>query len=133
MGNLKLILLTTIFTLFAFTSHADTIGNEVNLLKNPLFEAKTTAWTKTGASTFTIDAATPLEGLYSGLWDASATGEFLRSTAITVPAGLQGRTCLIEFLYLWDTGTAGHILMEASDGTNIVASLAPKDEMVKAK
>lgn len=124
MGNLKLIFFVLICSILTNFGYADTIGNEVNIIKNPNFEAKTSGWSRTGAGTFTLETAAPLEGVYSANWDASATGEFFRSTSVTIPVGIQGRTCLIEMLYSWDSGTSGHILMNADDGTNNIATLS---------
>ena len=115
MGNL-IFLLSFLLPSFA-------LADEVNLLKNSGFEAKKISWVKTGSSTLTIESASPLDGSYSGIWDASATGEFFRSNLYTVTAGLKGSKCSIELKYLWDTGTEGHILMNVDDGTNNIATV----------
>ena len=118
MGKLIWVLFTALFICnLAF-------ADEVNLLKNPGFESRTSQWSKTGSSTFTMESAAPLAGTYSAIWDASATGEFFRSSTYTIPAGLKGTTCLIQMKYLWDTGTSGHILMNVDDGTNNVATMS---------
>jgi len=112
-----------IFALLFLFVGAFAQAQEVNLLKNPNFESRTSGWSKTGSSTLTVESGTPLEGVYSINWDASATGEFFRSGTYTIPAGMRGKTCLIEMLYSWDAGTSGHILMNVDDGTNNVATM----------
>jgi len=109
--------------LLSFLLPSFALADEVNLLKNSGFEAKKISWVKTGSSTLTIESASPLDGSYSGIWDASATGEFFRSNLYTVTAGLKGSKCSIELKYLWDTGTEGHILMNVDDGTNNIATV----------
>lgn len=93
-------------------------AQDVNLLKNNAFESRLSRWVKTGSSTLAVQSASPLEGDYSADWDASATGEFLRSNLYVVSDGLKGRRCTIEMDYLWDSGTLGHIKMNVDDGTN---------------
>lgn len=120
MGKLIFTVFAVFFTIFTNLAYAQ----EVNLLKNPGFESRTSQWAKTGSSAFTLETASPLAGIYSAKWDASATGEFFRSSTYTIPSGLKGTTCLIEMKYLWDSGTAGHILMNVDDGTNNIATLS---------
>jgi len=116
-------LLLTTLLLFGFTAQAA----EENLLKNPDFESRLSRWVKTGSSTLTIESANPLEGSYSAIWDASATGEFARSNLYVIPDGMQGNRCSIEFKYLWESGVAGDILLNVDDGTNnlLSESLSP--------
>lgn len=118
MGKFRFLLIV-LFSLFCgLYANAD----QVNIIKNPGFEAKTFGWSKTGAGTFSVSSTTPLVGAYSGLWDASATGEFLQTSLYALDAGQFGRNCLIEMFYQWDAGTTGQILMEAHDGTSIISS-----------
>lgn len=122
MGNL---IFTTLYILVGILLGSPAFAqSEVNLLKNPGFESRTSQWSKTGSSTFSIESSAPLSGVYSGIWDASATGEFFRSSTYTIPAGLKGVTCVIQMKYLWDSGTSGHILMNVDDGTNNIAQLS---------
>jgi hypothetical protein len=122
LGNL---IFTTLYILVGILLGSPAFAqSEVNLLKNPGFESRTSQWSKTGSSTFSIESSAPLSGTYSANWDASATGEFFRSSTYTIPAGLKGVTCVIQMKYLWDTGTSGHILMNVDDGTSNVAQLS---------
>jgi hypothetical protein len=119
LGNLIFSIFYTLsIVFFGLSAHAA----DVNLLKNPNFESRTSSWSKTGSSTFVIETAAPLEGVYSANWDASATGEFFRSSSYTVPDGLKGRRCAIQMEYLWSSGVSGDILMNVDDGTNNVAT-----------
>lgn len=127
MGNLIFLL--------AFLLPSFALAQDVNLIKNGDFEARLSRWSKTGSSTLAVQSALPLEGDYSADWDASATGEFLRSNTYTVQEGMKGRRCSIEMEYLWDSGVSGEILMNVDDGTNNVAtvSLNPTTGGVSAK
>jgi hypothetical protein len=118
LGKLVLALLCTIYLGGAFAQE------EVNLLKNPEFEARTAQWAKTGASTFIIETVAPIAGAYSAKWNPSASGEFFRSSTYAIPAGLKGKTCAIQMAYIWDAGVAGEILMNVDDGTNNIATLS---------
>lgn len=93
------------------------------IIKNGDFESRLSRWSKTGSSTLAVESATPLADDYSANWDASATGEFLRSNTYTIPAGLKGISCSLEMQYIWDTGTSGHLLLNVDDGTNNIAQL----------
>ena len=89
-----------------------------NLLPNPGAENGKAGWeAPTGSGTFTIESATPLDGKASFVWDPSATGEFIRSKPISIPEGLKGRRCAVEFDYKWLSGVAGEIKLGAFDGS----------------
>lgn len=117
MGKLIGILILGLLSQFAF-------AQEVNLIVNPNFESRTSRWLKTGSSTFSIESASPIEGSYSAIWNASATGEFFRSSTYTIPVGLRGVSCQAQMRYLWNTGTSGHIIMNVDDGTDNIAQLS---------
>ncbi len=93
-------------------------GGGVNILANPDFESGVNDWTPTGGSTFVVGGS--LFGSQSGTWDASASGEFLSSDVITIPTGLHGNICVVQSFYSWDAGSAGHIKIQAFDGTNVL-------------
>lgn len=106
-----------------------------NLLSNPGAENGKAKWSITGSSSLSLDTSTPLEGSTSLVWDASASGEFLRSEAITVPQGLKGRTCAVEMNYSWNSGVADEIELGVYDGTNTLAKLglSPTDSTVPSR
>ena len=55
-----------LFFLITLLLSFSAFGEEVNILKNPDFEARTSRWSKTGSSTFSMESASPLIGDYSG-------------------------------------------------------------------
>lgn len=93
-----------------------------NILKNPGFENGDAQWSKTGSSTLSIEVSGSnlIKGLRSATWDASTTGEFLRSALVAIPVGLQGQNCLARIKY---KGGDANIKLNATDGTNKLASL----------
>jgi len=91
-----------------------------NLLENPGMEAGKATYTITGGAS-AVETSAPLIGKQSLKWDASATTQYFSSTQYTVPAGLKGRDCEIGVLYLWSSGTATHLALQAYDGTNVLA------------
>ncbi len=84
-------------------------GTETNLLTNPGFEARKSAWTASGSSVFSIETTSPIKGKFSGKWDPSATGEFLDSELIQIESGFVGDRCQMEFKYRWPSGVTGEI------------------------
>jgi len=92
---------------------------------NPGFENSTSKWTKTGSSTLAATTANVAYGVSAGEWDASATGEFLRSADVAVPKGLEGRACLMEFEYWLTGGSAGDVVvrMETDGGDALTQDL----------
>ncbi len=73
-----------------------------NVLSNPGFEdGSATDWTKTGSSTL-VDLSSAADvgfGVLSARWDAANAAEQLNSDAITMIAGLAGRSCLAKMDY----------------------------------
>jgi hypothetical protein len=90
-----------------------------NLLdqSNPGFENGKAKWTASSAATFTLETAGPLIGAGSGKFDSTTTGQTVDSAAITIPAGLQGRQCLVKMSYRYD-GTTGHYTLAVKDGSS---------------
>ena len=96
----------------------------INILSayNPKAEAgATTNWTESGGGTLdvTSTAANVGNNTYSFSYDASANNDYAASTAVTVPAGLFGQNCLLEFRY---KGFDSNITAQVHDGTNPLAS-----------
>jgi len=84
-------------------------GTETNLLTNPGFEARKSAWTASGSSVFSIETASPIKGKFSAKWDPSTTGEFFDSKLILIESGFVGDRCQMEFKYRWTSGVTGEI------------------------
>lgn len=120
-------LFCTLFSLSAFGQFTEAQRQELDGLNNllgkynPGFENGLAKWTKTGSSTLAVDASNYYAGKMGAIWDASATSEYLKSVAVTVPDGLKGRSCMAGIQYKWPSGTATHINLQAYDGTNILA------------
>ncbi len=96
----------------------------INLLTdyNPKAElAATTSWTNSGGGTFTTTntAANVANGTNAFSFDASANADYVISTAVTVPAGLFGANCLLEFYY---KGFDANITAQVYDGSLVIAS-----------
>lgn len=99
-------------------------GSGVNVLSsyNPKAETgDTTSWSETGGGTLTVTstAANVGNGSYAFSYDASAANDYASSTAATIPAGLYGQSCLLEFYY---KGFDANITAQVHDGTNVIAS-----------
>jgi hypothetical protein len=92
-----------------------------NLLENPGMEAGKATYTISGG-TSAVETSAPLFGKRSLKWDASATSQTFSSDQYTIPAGLKGQDCEVSVKYLWDSGSAGDLALEAYDGTNILAT-----------
>lgn len=120
-----LIVLFTCLNVFGVPKEQDRAileGSNRELLPNPGFEARKSGWTFTGSSTFTLETSLPADGKITGKWNPSATGEFLRSTLITVPIGLRNRPCSLVIDYLW-AGVSAEIKVNVHDGTNPIATV----------
>lgn len=125
---MKNFIITTLLAL-GFAAHAavPTPGADVQLLENPGFEKGLSTWSKTGSSTLTQIANAPG---YAARWDASASGEFLRSKLYTVPDRLKNKPCTAYVHYKWASGTAGNIKVGVHDGTSYIAQ--PSDVQIQA-
>ncbi len=115
---LSFVLISTFAVGAISTQDRAKITSETQLLDNPGFEARKAGWTPSGSSTLVmLTGNNALNGKLSGRWDASANGEFLTSRQFEVK-GLRGGQCLAQFgKYLWESGTAGHIKLQAIDGS----------------
>lgn len=94
-------------------------GGGVVLNANTGFEEGLTSWTASGG-TFTLETTAANVGFatQAGAWDASAASQTLSNDAITVPAGLFGKTCSLSWYY---KGGDGNLKAQVYDGTNIIA------------
>lgn len=91
-----------------------------NLLKNPGFEFAKADWAASGGTaTITTTAANVAEGARAYSWDASATLQYVTSTARTLSAGYYGNNCLAKVLYKTAESTVPYVL-EALDGSDNV-------------
>src|SRR5512135_3692400 len=74
-----------------------------NILTQPGFENRTAGWSATGGTFSTTSSASDVaRGRYAGAWTlpaSTAAGLILQSDAITIPAGLYGRSCRVKILY----------------------------------
>ncbi len=102
MANLIFILMFA----FGFTANA-----QVNIIKNGDFEYRKSRWSASGGS-FSIESTSPIFGSYSGIFDASASGQYLQSQAVKIDAGMVGRTCAMTVNYQ-HTGTEGDYKFKA--------------------
>lgn len=92
-----------------------------NIIAQPGFENRSTGWSVTGGVFTTVnDFAHLARGLWSAKWTPPASttaGVCLQSDAVTLPAGLYGRQCGVQMLYLGNASTVGTISVSAYDGT----------------
>lgn len=89
-------------------------GSGINLLvDNPAFESGSNFWTNSGG-TFVLETSAPLNGLASGKFTASGSGQYVESQAYAVPIILQGGSCLAR---VWYTGGDSNLKLQVRDGT----------------
>jgi len=129
----QLILFLHLFVTLFFGFPADaalTNGDKQELsFKNLLgpfnggFENGLASWVPSTAAHLTVatSGSNLLVGGGSGVWDAAASNDTLRSKAVTIPNGLYGLNCEASVLLLVPSGTATHSL-QAYDGTNVLVS-----------
>lgn len=102
-------------------------GENLLKLENWNFEDGDQKWTGTGSSSFAITEAAAVKGFdgKSGLWDASATGEYLTSESVPMQNAnaLKGNGCLVHTWYLWDSGVQGDLKLQFFDGTNVLSQV----------
>lgn len=101
-------------------------GSGINMLgaSNPKAESGVeTPWTETGGGTLTVTntAANVANGTWAFSYDASAGTDTADSPAITIPAGLFGQNCLLEFRW---KGFDNTMAFEVYDGSTVIASYA---------
>ncbi len=99
-------------------------GSGINMLNssNPKAEdGVSSPWTETGGGTLTVTstAANVGNGTYSFSYDASANTDHADSPAVSIPSGLYGNNCLLEFRY---KGFDSNITFKVTDGSNTIAS-----------
>jgi len=128
----KLVILVALLSSTALGRLSNTsqqFSDALNLLSNPGFENSTANWETTGGATLgtTSVVGNVYVGSRSGVWDPSATGEFMRSRLASgvIPKGLDSKVCMASFWYLWDAGTTGQIHVNVNDGTNDLTSDVP--------
>jgi len=93
----------------------------VNLLENFDFESGVSGYEATGAGTLAEETTSPAFGAKSAKWDAALTTEYFQNTpAVSVPVGLQGKTCQVRMKYLWASGVLGDIKFQVYDGTDVL-------------
>jgi hypothetical protein len=92
-----------------------------NILANPGAENGLVRWSVTGSGTLDKEQAAELEGSTSLKWNASASGEFLRSAAVPLPEGAKGRMCEVSLKQYYASGAAGDYKLQAYDGSNVLA------------
>lgn len=87
------------------------------------FENGLSSWIPSTAAHLTVSTSGSnlLVGGGSGVWDAAASNDTLRSKAVTIPNGYYGVNCEASVLLLVPSGTATHTL-QAYDGTNVLVS-----------
>ena len=116
MKHLYLILFVLSFCLLGLLERDKQFFEEYNFLVNPGGEQGFAGWHASGGSV-NIDKTTPGMGKVSLIWDASATGQFLRSDRFTVPEGHKGEPCEAKMLYNSNLGATGHLQLNVDDGT----------------
>ena len=91
-----------------------------NMVLNSGGELNSSDWAGTGSSVTAHNTTAGNVGAGKGSisWDASATGEFLRSTLVTIPNDLKGKACSAKFSYL---GGSANIRYRVTDGSSTIA------------
>jgi len=101
------------------------IFSSKNYATNGGFEDHSIGWTASGSSTLTIASAagTVASGKYSGQWNATASGETLTNTSVTINSNnneeLVSTQCMFYLKY--NAGDA-NLIAEMYDGTNNIQS-----------
>lgn len=114
---LALLLVTTAQA--ATVIYPDKGGNVINLLDNNQFRQGKTKWAASGGTFSILTGSSALDGTASASWTPSAGSQTFKSTAVTVPVGLQGRTCSARVLYQ-TAETTNVYLMKVYDGSSNV-------------
>lgn len=98
-------------------------GPQVNLLgtSNWDMELGTSGWTSAGSATLSAEtsAASVAFGSSALCWSATATGATLASTSVTIPSGLYGQNCLLDY---WQKGFSSNVDVQVWDGSATVAT-----------
>ncbi len=109
------------FILFSFVNSSHAQFRELekayipfnSIVFNGGAEQGKSGWTSS-AGTFAIETSTPLRGLASFSWDASANGQTLTSGQFTVPEGLKGLACSAVIVY---KGGDSNLTFKVIDGS----------------
>ncbi len=95
-------------------------GSGLNLLSNDGFESGVSVgWTSSGGTFAAATGGNILIGNASATFDASATSQYIESSAYTVPNGLYGRSCEARMIYL---GGDANLTMKVLDGSSAAVS-----------
>jgi hypothetical protein len=98
--------------------------SQKNILINPGFENGSAKWSASGGSfTITTTFANVGSGERAASWDSNAANQTFTSTAVPIPAGDYGANYEVSANLKCGSGTCTH-LIEAFDGTNVIASQA---------
>jgi hypothetical protein len=92
-------------------------GGQNFFTDNPDAEAGTNNWTNIGGGTFTTNSVTPINGDNDFQWDASASGDILRTDQVDIPEKFKGKACQIEFTYTG--GTDDLVKPQVVDSSNV--------------
>lgn len=121
MSKRFILLLASLFVLLGLTPADSQYIRFQSLVSNPGFENLKAGWTAAGSGSFTINqtAANVGEGISAAAFDAAANNDTLTSAQITIPAGLYGQACRLEFL---QKGGDSNLTAKVIDGSlaNIV-------------
>jgi hypothetical protein len=102
-------------------------GAGINILMSPdnynadAENGNTNDWSESGGGTLasTSTAANVAFGTYAISYDASASTDYVASTAVTVPPGLYGNNCMAEFYY---QGFDTNMIASVHNGTSDIAT-----------
>lgn len=99
----------------------DGLGTAQNLVLNTGCEKNTLGFVASGSSVLSRNTTAGNIGFGDAScgWDASATGEFLTSTAKTIPQGLYGQPSVVTCSY---KTAATDVKLQAFDGTSVLAT-----------
>jgi len=103
------------------TDRQELLYNNILGNYNPGFENGLAKWTKSGSSTLTKETANPGVGTTSAIWDATANGEYLRGTLVTIPNILKNKICYAKMHY--KDGDANLAFQVVDGSTNILATI----------
>ena len=98
------------YVAFGYYVHDVYRESEINILETPNFhEYPVPAW-EASPGTFSIQSAFVVVRIPRyGQWDPSASGQFLRSTLVAIPAEVTNRECIAYITYIWEKGTLGDV------------------------
>jgi hypothetical protein len=115
-----LTILTTQATAQSLTETQRQLMVARNLLVNGGFENGKQRWTPNDTADFAVTGSSPMVGLYHATWDADASTDTLVTTAVTIPAGMYGRSAVASCVFTTASGTAT-VEIQAYDGSNVLS------------